>query len=67
MLGDAALLPDPGDVDGIADALAQALGDDQLRQTLMARGAERTKRFSWHRQRDEFAALYHDLAAGRRP
>ena len=38
VLGDAALLPDPADVDAIADALKTVLGDDDVRARLIARG-----------------------------
>jgi glycosyltransferase involved in cell wall biosynthesis len=64
VLGDAALLPDPTDADAIGAALARVLSDDETRRTLIERGAARTARYSWDVQRDEFAALYRDLAGG---
>jgi glycosyltransferase involved in cell wall biosynthesis len=63
VLGDAALLPDPADVDAIADALARVLGDDALRSALVARGHERAARYSWPRAGDDLAGLYHRIAA----
>jgi glycosyltransferase involved in cell wall biosynthesis len=45
--GDAALLVDPLDVAGLADALARALTDEALRADLSARGRDRAATFSW--------------------
>jgi glycosyltransferase involved in cell wall biosynthesis len=63
VLGDAALLPDPGDDDAIADALARVLTDSALRDDLIARGSALTKHYSWERQGSAFAQLYQDAAA----
>ena len=45
--GDAALLVDPTDVDAIADAILRLATDDGLRASLVERGLENVKRFSW--------------------
>jgi len=45
--GDAALLVDPEDVGGIADALARVLTDPALSEDLRRRGRERSAMFSW--------------------
>jgi len=45
--GDAAMFVDPGDVNGIADALSRLLSDDELREELVERGFARAKRFDW--------------------
>ncbi|MFQ6058834.1 MAG: glycosyltransferase family 4 protein [Anaerolineae bacterium] len=47
--GDAALLVDPLDVEGMAAAMERVLGDDELRAELIERGFERAKKFSWER------------------
>jgi len=47
--GDAALLVDPRDEDEIAGAIARLARDEDLRESLIARGHERVKRFSWTR------------------
>ncbi|HEY7952196.1 MAG TPA: glycosyltransferase family 1 protein [Solirubrobacteraceae bacterium] len=47
--GDAALLFDPHDLAQLADAIERLLFDNDLRQTLIARGAERVKQFTWER------------------
>jgi glycosyltransferase involved in cell wall biosynthesis len=63
VLGDAALLPDPLDDDSIADALRRIVNDAELRATLVARGNECLRRYTWERAGPEFAALYHRVAA----
>ena len=45
--GDAAILINPLSVDEIADALIRVIEDNELRLTLVAKGIERAKRFSW--------------------
>ena len=45
--GDAALLVDPGDRDGLRDALARVLRDRGLRNELRARGPARARQFGW--------------------
>lgn len=49
VVGDAAILVDPYDVDDIAHALARVLGDSALRADLIRRGHERVGHFSWER------------------
>ncbi len=45
--GDAALLVDPRDVDGLAAAVSRALRDAGLRERLRAAGLARARQFSW--------------------
>jgi glycosyltransferase involved in cell wall biosynthesis len=47
--GDAALLINPGDVDGLHAAMKRVLGDAQLRRELRARGPERARLYDWDR------------------
>lgn len=49
VVGDAAVVIDPLDVDSIADGIDRVLRDDQLRQALRARGIAQAARFSWER------------------
>ncbi len=51
--GDGALFFDPRDVNAIADAMQRALGDAARRETLIARGFENVKRFSWEKSAQE--------------
>lgn len=45
--GDAALMVDPYDIEAITDTLARLLNDSALRQSLIAKGYERAKMFTW--------------------
>jgi len=47
--GDAALLFDPLDVEGLTAAMGRILGDEKLREELVERGLERARGFSWER------------------
>jgi GT2 family glycosyltransferase/glycosyltransferase involved in cell wall biosynthesis len=47
--GDAALLVDPEDGAALADALARAAGDQEVRTRLISAGLERAAQFSWER------------------
>jgi len=49
MVGDAALLVTPGDVDALADALGRVAGDASLRTRLRADGLARAASFTWER------------------
>jgi alpha-1,3-rhamnosyl/mannosyltransferase len=48
-VGDAALLIDPLDVDGLAGAIRRLWDDEALRRDLRARGLARAREFSWER------------------
>lgn len=63
--GDAALLFNPTDVDGLTAALARLLTDTALRQELRARGLARAQTFSWERTATATLALYRDVAERR--
>jgi glycosyltransferase involved in cell wall biosynthesis len=63
VLGDAALLPDPHDDDSIADALRRIVSDSELRATLVERGTERVRRYTWDIAGPQFVELYHRVAA----
>lgn len=45
--GDAALLTEPTDIDAMADAIRRIVTDTDLRSTLIARGLDRVRKFSW--------------------
>jgi glycosyltransferase involved in cell wall biosynthesis len=65
VLGNAALLPDPDDVDAVAEALARVLDDAALRARLVGSGSERVQRFSWAEAGQNFLAMYRQLAVPR--
>ena len=47
VVGDAGILVDPDDMQGVAQALIQATTKEELRQELIQKGYENSKRFSW--------------------
>jgi glycosyltransferase involved in cell wall biosynthesis len=60
VVGDGAMLVDPGDGDGLAGALSQVLVGGPGIDDLTARGELRSRRFSWEACADGLAALYRD-------
>ncbi|HXR22557.1 MAG TPA: glycosyltransferase family 1 protein [Acidimicrobiales bacterium] len=65
VLGDAARLVDVGDVDALADALEELLGDEPARLELSRRGRERAALYTWEACASGLAALYHDAKRAR--
>jgi glycosyltransferase involved in cell wall biosynthesis len=61
-LGDAAVLVDPADVDGLAAALERVVQDDELRGKLVTRGCRRVDQYSWPAMAPRFVDLYRSLA-----
>ena len=47
--GDAALLVDPADAQGLAEAMNRILMNDDLRNNMISKGYERVRQFSWER------------------
>lgn len=60
--GDAALLVDPEDAAGMAEAMAHLVQDDTLVAQLRERGLARAKYFSWERTAELTAACYRQLS-----
>ena len=60
--GDAALLCDADDLDGLAAALHAALDDDAERARLVAAGTRRLSALSWRSTADHLIGLYRELA-----
>jgi glycosyltransferase involved in cell wall biosynthesis len=63
VVGDAALLIDPADPEAIADAVNRALTDADLRASLVQRGHERVKAFSWARSAARTHEVFAEVAA----
>jgi glycosyltransferase involved in cell wall biosynthesis len=61
--GDGALLVDPGDVSGLAAALARVVHDASLRQELSCRGQVRAASFSWERCAKDTVRVYEEAMA----
>ncbi len=62
VLGDAAILVEPREEGALAAALDVCLGDEALRDRLVAAGAARASRYSWERCGEGLEALYRDAA-----
>ena len=62
VVGDAALLVDPTDVDGMAVAIWRLLSDEALRKQMIEKGLRRARRFSWKKAALETLEIYHGLA-----
>jgi glycosyltransferase involved in cell wall biosynthesis len=58
VVGDAALLVNPHDVDGLTVAMWRLLTDDDLRDSFVAKGLKRADMFSWTRAAEETLAVY---------
>jgi glycosyltransferase involved in cell wall biosynthesis len=58
VVGEAALLVDPFDVDGITASLARMINDSALRSSLRAAGLERAKLFDWRETARQTLAVY---------
>ncbi|GAB4531327.1 MAG: glycosyltransferase family 1 protein [Anaerolineae bacterium] len=58
VVGDAAILIDPHDIDGLTVAMWRALTDEELRASLIAKGLKRASMFSWERAAQETLAVY---------
>ncbi len=54
----AGLTVDPLDVEGLAEAMRRALGDEALRQEMRKRGLQRAKGFSWTKTAQETVQVY---------
>jgi glycosyltransferase involved in cell wall biosynthesis len=63
VVGDAALLSAPSDVDGLAANLVRVLTDGELRSDLVERGFARSATFTWQRMARQTAAVYEQLTA----
>ena len=65
VVGDAGLLFDPLDADGLAQKILEVAGDESLRDRLREKGRQRVKQFSWRKCAEETLAVYEE-ACGRR-
>ena len=60
--GGAAVLVDPGDAEGFADAIRRVATDGELRANLIAAGLRRATEFSWDTAAKATIRIYHSLA-----
>jgi glycosyltransferase involved in cell wall biosynthesis len=62
-VGDAGLTVDPRSVDELAEAMRRVLGDEELRQRLVAAGHARAASFTWARAAGATAGVYREALA----
>ena len=62
ILGDAGLTVDPADVEGLADSLHSVITDRRLRDSLVRKGYERARSFTWERAARDTVKVLEDLA-----
>ena len=61
VVGDAALIADPDDEDSLAKHILNLLNNSELRDSLIGRGFENIKRFSWHENINKTISLYNKI------
>jgi glycosyltransferase involved in cell wall biosynthesis len=62
IVGDAALLVDPGDISGLVGSFQVVLTDRGMRRKLVSKGLERAKLFSWENTARETLNVYESIA-----
>lgn len=65
VVGDAAVQIDPYKVDEIADGLQSILESESLRKSLIKKGIERSKQFTWENTAQKVINLYMEIADGK--
>ena len=65
VVGDAALLVDPHDTGGMAQAMLRVLGDPRLQEELRQKGYERARRFTWAESARKMLNIYAQVYAGK--
>ena len=61
VVGDAGIMVDPYDVDGMADAMHEVLTNEGLRVDMTKKGLERAKMFSWEKCARETLGVYEEI------
>lgn len=60
VVGDAGLLIDPLNIDGLTNAMYKVITNDSLRETMRQKGLERVKIFSWSNSAKELLSIIND-------
>ncbi|MBU4349103.1 glycosyltransferase family 4 protein [bacterium] len=64
VVGDAALLFDPYNINEMASAIYRAITDKNLRQELVQKGFERVKKYSWENTAKEILGVFEEVCNG---
>ena len=58
VVGDAGIMIDPYDIDGLASSMYKVLSNDELKADMVKKGLERAKMFSWEKTAKETLQVY---------
>ncbi len=58
VVGEAGIMVDPYDTDSLAQAMRQVLTDSELRDNMIRKGLEQSKRFSWEKAAEQTLEVY---------
>ncbi len=61
VVGDAALMVSPYDIKQLSETMGRVLGDDTIRQDLIAKGREQVRKFNWYRVARNTLAVYYEV------
>ena len=64
VVGDAALMIDPHDIDGLTVAMWRVLTEKELRKELTCKGLKRAKQFSWDKAAKQTLEVYRKVGKG---
>ncbi|NQV88764.1 MAG: glycosyltransferase family 4 protein [Parcubacteria group bacterium] len=62
ILGDAVTYFNPQDTQDMSQAISRLLSDERLRETLIAKGKEQIKKYSWQTMAEEIQTIYNNCA-----
>ncbi len=64
VIGEAGIMVDPYDTDSLAQAMKEVLTNRKLRDEMVNKGLEQSKRFSWERAAEQTQQVYDKVAGG---
>lgn len=62
VVGDAGIMINPYDADNLAEMMRQVLIDNELRNNMIRKGLERSKKFSWEKTAEQTQEVYNKVA-----
>lgn len=64
IVGDAGMMINPHDIDGLTVAMWRMLTEEDLRQDHIDKGLKRAKKFSWEKAAEQTLEVYHKIGQG---
>ena len=61
VVGEAGIMVNPYDIDSLAQAMRQVLTDTELRDNMIRKGLEQSKRFSWEKTAEQTLEVYNKV------